>query len=133
MPPVVEAAESPEHKRLVKALIDYLSGLGFSTTCAAYDGFNPCAEIDKHIPDVEGQNSDELIAIGEAKTCDDLDNERTTEQFKAFSHRQMSGGKSKGKVVPFYIAVPKGCEKKLEETLVNLNLSTKENIHRVSF
>jgi ribosomal protein L15 len=133
MSPVVEAAESPEHKRLVKALIDYLNSLGFATICAAYAGFDQCTEIEKHIPDVEGKNTDELIAIGEAKTCDDLDNDRTKEQFKVFSHRVMAGGKSKGKVVPFSIAVTKGCEKKLEETLNNLGLSTRKNINQVSF
>lgn len=133
MSPLVEAAESPEHRRLVKSLIDYLNGLGFETICAAYTGFNQCNEIEGHIPDVEGKNADELIAIGEAKTCDDLDNDRTKEQFKAFSCRVMSGGKSKDKVVPFYIAITKGCEKELGEALHNLGLDQKDNIHRVSF
>jgi hypothetical protein len=133
MSQIVEASESPEHKRLVKALIDYMSSLGFTTTCASYVGFNQCSEIEGHIPDVRGKNNDELNAIGEAKTCDDLDNERTKEQFKVFSNREMSGGKSKGIDVPFYIAITKGCEKELEEVLHNLGLDKKSNIHRVSF
>ena len=133
MTPTVQAAESPEHKRLVKFLIDYMNGLGFTTTCAAYAGFNQCSETEGHIPDVRGTNNDELNAIGEAKTCDDLDNDRTKGQFKAFSNRVMTEGKSKGKAVSFYIAITKGCEKELGETLRNLGLDTKDNIHPVSF
>jgi hypothetical protein len=85
-----------------------------------------------HIPDVEGQNADELIAIGEAKTCEDLDNANTKDQFVVFSYRKMISGKSKDKIVPFYILIPKGCENKLATTLVSLGLGTKENIHRLS-
>lgn len=128
----VEAAESPEHRRLVKALIEYLNGQGFATVCADFTGFNRCDKMDGHIPDVEGQNADELIAIGEAKTCEDLDNANTKEQFTVFASRKMISGKSKDKVVPFYILVTKGCESKLAATLSSLGLGTKENIHRLS-
>lgn len=75
-----------------------------------------------HIPDVRGKNNDELNAIGEAKTSDDLGNDRTKEQFKVFSNREMTGGKSKGKDVPFYIAITKGCEEELEDVLKSLDI-----------
>lgn len=104
MSSIVEAGESPEHRRLVKSLIEYLNGLGFITTCAAYTDYGQCSEISKHVPDVEGKNTDEVIAVGEAKTYDDLDNDRTREQFKAFSNCTMKGGKSNGQTVPLYIA-----------------------------
>ena len=78
MVPPVGAAESTEHKRLVKALMNDMNDLGFKTTCADYVGYNRCSEISKHIPDVEGQSTDGLIVIGEAKTSDDLDNDRTS-------------------------------------------------------
>jgi len=133
MTPTVEAAESPEHRRLVESLIEYMKKQGFTIKCAAHVGFNQCGETEGHIPDVRGTNSDELNAIGEAKTCDDLDNDRTRGQFKAFSNREMSDGKSKGRPVPFYIAITKGCEKELGETLHNLALDNKGNIYRVSF
>jgi len=129
----VKASESPEHKRLVKSIIDHMKTKGFQIKCASYKGFDQCDETKGHIPDVRGTNKEGLNAIGEAKTCDDLDNERTEEQFKGFSNRVMTSGKSKGKDVPFYIAITKGCEKGLEETLKSLNLDKKSNIHRLSF
>ena len=133
MSSVVKEAESPEHKRLVKFLIAYMKKKGFGITCASYTGFDQCPKTKGYIPDVKGKNEEELNAYGEAKTCDDLDNERTKEQFKVFSNRVMTSGKSKGKVVPFYIAITKDCEKELEKTLKELELDKKPNIHRVSF
>jgi len=133
MSSVTKASESPEHKRLVKSLMDYLRNEGFGITCASYTGFSQCDETKGHIPDVRGTNDEKLNAIGEAKTCDDLNNERTKEQFKVFSNRMMKKGKSEGKSVPFYIAITEGCEEELEETLKNLNLDRKANIYRVSF
>lgn len=129
----VEASESPEHKRLVKSLIDHMKNKGFKIKCASYEGFDQCGETKEHIPDVRGTNDEELNAIGEAKTCDDLDSERTEEQFKIFSHREMTGGQSKGKAVPFYIAITEGCEDELGETLKKLGLDKKSNIYRLSF
>lgn len=133
MSSVAKASESPEHKRLVKSLIEYMKKKGFGITCASYTGFSQCDETKGHIPDVRGTNDEEINAIGEAKTCDDLDNDRTKEQFKVFSNRVTTGGKSKGKDVLFYIAITKGCEKELEETLKSLSLDKKPNIYRVSF
>lgn len=133
MVPVVEAAESPEHKHLVESLIAHMKKEGFVITCAANPVYNQCGETEGHIPDVRGKNADELNAIGEAKTCDDLNNERTEEQFKVFSNREMTDGKSKGKTVPFYIAIPKDCENELKTTLHDLGLDAKENIRRVLF
>jgi hypothetical protein len=43
-----------------------------------------CKPYNEHIADVKGQNAQELVAIGEAKTCDDLDNERTMLNSKSF-------------------------------------------------
>jgi hypothetical protein len=87
MTPIDEAAESPEHKRLVESLIEYMRQQGFTITCAAYSGYNQCGETDGRIPDVRGRNNDELNAIGEAKTCDDLDNERIQSFFKTLHER----------------------------------------------
>jgi hypothetical protein len=128
----VEAGESPEHKRLVKALIEYLNGQGFATICAAYTGFKQCDKMENHTPDFEGQNADGLIAIGEAKTCEDLDYANTKEQFTVFASRKRISGKSNDKVIPFYILVTKGCQSKLAATLNSLGLGTKENIYRLS-
>jgi len=129
----VETSESPEHKRLVKSLIDYMKSKGFKITCASYEGVDQCSETKGHIPDTKGTNDAGLNAYGEAKTCDDLDSERTKEQIKVFSNRVMTSGKSKDKDVPFYIAITKGCEDELGETLKKLGLDKKTNIYQLSF
>src|SRR5271157_990087 len=100
-------AESAEHKKIVKGLIDYIEKEGFKPFCAAYDGFKQCNPNSERIADVKGQNAQELVAIGEAKTCDDLDNERTNAQFKIFSNLVMNSGNSKDQTCPFYIGIPK--------------------------
>ena len=98
-------------------------------TCAAIEEHKQCDAIDNHIPDMMGK-SEQLVAIGEAKTCNDLDNKRTEEQFKAFGRRVMKPDKTKR--VPFYIAIPKECESKLNEVLMRLNLDKRENIKVVA-
>jgi hypothetical protein len=75
-----------------------------------------------------GQSAQQLAAIGEAKTCDDLDNERTNDQFKTFSSRMMTSGNSSGQTCPFYIGIPKSCINELKENLRKLGLDQKTNI-----
>ncbi len=129
----VNKSESPEHKKLVKGLIDFLDKKGFKPFCAAYDGFKQCDPNSERVADVKGQNAQELVAIGEAKTCDDLDNERTNAQFKIFSSLTMSAGNSKGQTCPFYIGIPKSCIEQLKQNLRALGLSEKTNIQIVYF
>jgi hypothetical protein len=126
----MSSGESSEHKTIVKALIDFLNQKGFRTVCAAYEGFNQCEPIEERIPDFMGQNDQGLVAIAEAKTCEDLtdDRERTDDQFKTFSRRVMTSGNSKGKEVPFYICAPKACNEQLHQILKELGLNGKSNI-----
>lgn len=126
-------AESPEHKKLVKGLIDYLDKEGFKPFCAAYNGFEQCPPNSDRVADVKGQNAQQLVAIGEAKTCDDLDNERTNSQFQIFSNLIMSTGNSKGQTCPFYIGIPKSCVNELKQNLKKLGLDEKTNIRIVYF
>jgi hypothetical protein len=129
----VEKAESPEHRKIVKGLIDYLDKKDFKPYCAAYKDYNQCDPNSNHIADVEGQNAQQLVAIGEAKTCDDLDNERTNAQFKIFSNLTMNSGKSKGQTCPFYIGIPESCVNELQQNLKKLGLDQKTNIQIVYF
>jgi hypothetical protein len=126
----VSSGESPEHKRIVNGLIDYLNQQGFKTVCAAYEGFSQCDPIDGRIPDCMGRNDQGLLAIAEAKTCEDLinDKDRTNDQFKIFANRQMISGNSSGKEVPFYICVPKACTDQLNQILRELGLNVKPNV-----
>lgn len=129
----VNKAESPEHRKLVKGLMEYLKGIGFETICAAYEDYPQCGEMEGRVPDVMGKNAQGLLAIGEAKTCDDLDNDRTNEQFKVFSHRQMISGNSKGQAVPFYIGIPQVCIEELKQRLKILGLNQRTNVHIIYF
>lgn len=126
--------EGSEHIRLVKGLIVELQKQGFEIQCAASDGFEPCSEVENLVPDVKAYNRRrEFVIFGLAKTCDELDNEQTEEQFKFFSHRFMREGKSTKVAVPFCIAVSKGCEVQLETRLFKLKLDQKKNIFRFAF
>lgn len=131
--PSANEAESPEHKKLVKGLIDFLDKEGFKPFCAAYDGFKECDPREGRIPDVVGENAQGLRAIGEAKTCDDLDNDRTNGQFKVFSIRVMTSGNSNGQTIPFYIGIPTSCVSELQQNLRKLRLDQKTNIHIIHF
>ena len=126
--------EGSEHIRLVKALIDELKKQGFEILSAASDGFDPCSAIENLMPDLKAYNPrKEFVIFGLVKTCDELDNEQTEEQFKFFSHRFMRGGKSAKAAVPFCIAVSKGYEVQLEACLCKLKLDQKKNIFRFAF
>lgn len=127
-------SEDSEHKRLVKALIDELKKQGFKILNAAFDGFEPCSEVENLVPDVKAYNPrKEFVVFGLAKTCEDLDNEQTEEQFKLFSNRFMRGGKSAKAAVPLCIAITKGCEPQLDACLVRLKLNQQKNIFRYAF
>ena len=123
-----------EHQRLVKALIEELKRQGFEITNANCEGYEVCQEVENQVPDVKAYNrKKEYVVFGQAKTCDELDNEQTETQFKLFSSRYMAKGKVAGKIVPFCIAIPKGCEEKLEACLLKLKLNQKKNIFLFAF
>ena len=114
--------------------MDYLNKAGFKVTNAANrDGYPSCEEMNGRVPDIMGTNTQGLIAIGEAKTCDDLDNDRTNDQFKIFSSRFVRNGNSKGQTCPFYIGIPKSCVSELQQNLKKLGLDQKANVHIISF
>ena len=118
---------------LVKSLIDYFKGKGYNILCAAYPNYTPCAAEDRHEPDVRAQDpSDDLVCIGEAKTCDDLASEHTKEQITDYSERHMTGGRSKGVSVPFYLIVPKSCIGDAWKALRELGLDAKPNVKVLS-
>ena len=129
----VKEAESPEHTKLVKGLIEYLRQQGFETVCAAYESYTRCAAIQERVPDVMGKNAQGLVAIGEAKTCDDLDNDRTNDRLKLFSSCLMGSGSLEGQIIPFYIGIPNTCIEQLQNRLKVLGLDQKPNIQIIKF
>ena len=123
-----------EHQRLVKSLIEELKRQGFEITNAAFEGYQPCAEVEKLVPDVKGYNrKKEYVVFGVAATCEELGTQQTDDQFKMFSSRFMAKGKSHGAAVPFCIAISKGCENQLETCLKTLHLDRKKNIFLYAF
>ena len=126
---MIKAAASEEHQRLVKALIDQFTKDGFRILEAAYEEYDEPKKTGRHEPDIRAYNdSEELVIIGEAKTCDDLSSETTKEQFIDFSNRSMSKGKSESRAVPFHIITPKSCSDALLSKLKELGLEGKPNI-----
>ena len=129
-----EAAPSPEHQKLVGHLIKWISTEGFEIECANYDDYQACTVVEKYIPDAKGYRSNiELRCFGESKTADDIDNDHTKEQFKEFSRRIMTSGKSKDEHCPFYITIPKGSETILQKVLKETGLLDKPHVKWQSF
>jgi len=128
MSKIMEKAESPEHRRLVKQLIEWMENEGFKVECAAHPDYNRCSETEKgHIPDAKGYDRNrELRAYGEAKTTDDIDSERTKDQFRDFSKRMMTESK---KSCPFFIVAPEGSEDAVRAVLKELGLSSSPFIY----
>ena len=110
-----EAAASPEHQNLVRALVDYLNKNGWKVTHAAgISGYPAPWQVDKYMPDVIAQSTDGVYAFGEAETCDTIMTEHTAAQIEEFSTRTM---KNDGATIPCYVVVPKICFGRLEELL----------------
>ena len=106
-----------EHKRLVKKLMEHFESMGLIVTCAC-SGYVDCEKVKIFEPDVRAQDINrELDYIGEAKTCGNINNQYTKQQFSEFANRVMTRGKSTGKDVPFYIIISKGCESELHQVL----------------
>ncbi len=122
---------SAEHQKMVKKIIDDFESKGLRITCADYTGYDKCDEIDDYIPDVSGyDDTNELWYLGEAETCESVKKDHTKKQIQAFAGRTMTKGKSKGKPVPLYVAVPKECKDDLEAVLKELGLETGKEVYR---
>ena len=120
-----------EHKKLVKGLIDHFEAKGLKIISAAYDGFEKCEIIGNHEPDVIAQKSnDDNYYIGEAKTCENLFNDRTREQFEDFGNTVMLIEGATRTYLPFCIAVPEKCIEDLKSYLTEIGLGMNENIER---
>lgn len=123
-----------EHKRLVKGLIDYFDSRGFKIVSADYENFEKCQPIGSHEPDVIAYHiDDDVYSVGEAKTCEDLDSEKTREQLEDFGNAVLNKIGSERKFLPFCIAVPKECIQKLETKIEECGLSKNGNIQPLGF
>jgi len=123
-----------EHMRLVKGLIDHFDSKGFKIVSADYENFEKCQTIGSHEPDVIAYHlDDDIYNIGEAKTCEELDSEKTREQFEDFGNTVVNKIGFERKFLPFCIAVPKRCMEKLEIRIEECGLSLNGNIQPLGF
>jgi hypothetical protein len=121
------------HKELVKAIINHFEEKGLIIISASYDGYDKCEIIGNHEPDVIAQKPNkDFYYIGEAKTCDNLSNDRTREQFEDFGNTVMLKEGATRTYLPFCIAVYKKCIDDLEKNLIDFGLSMNENIETLS-
>lgn len=65
--------------------------------------------------------------------CTELVEERTKEQLEDYSKKVMKTGTSGTAKMPFFIAVPHECNLKITQTLKELHLDTRDNIHVMDF
>lgn len=115
--------------KLVQSLIDHFEKKGLKVKFANLSGYDSPQVIKRHSPDVLAMDStDGLGYIGLAKSCEELEESLTLEQFEDFSKRLMKNGKSEKARVPFVIAVPAECKDKVKETFEKHSLSWRDNV-----
>lgn len=114
-----------EHDRLVNSLVLALQKEGYTILSASLDGYSQPHRIGRHEPDIIGKDANGLVILGEAKTSDDIDTERSREQYLDFSNRIMSDGLLKGRQVPLHIIVSRQSSPILRQVIVDLGLSYK--------
>lgn len=119
--------------KLVQSLIDHFEKKDLTVKFAKISGYDNPQVIKRHSPDVLAINSKEGLAhIGLAKSCEELEESQTLEQFEDFSKRLMKSGKYEKVRVPFVIAVPPECKDKVKEIFEKNSLSWRDNISVIS-
>ncbi|NIP62610.1 MAG: hypothetical protein GWO15_07590 [Nitrosopumilaceae archaeon] len=114
---------------MVKNLIDYLTSKNLQITRAKYKGYKEPEEITEFVPDIVGFNKkSQLFHIGKVVNCDEMEDQEVISQLQYFSNMEMEDGTSKGKLIEFYIGVPKSCLSEMEKHLNSYSINT-ENVH----
>jgi len=98
-------AESEEHKRLVKMMLNHFKSKGYTNLKADLEGETPPNQIYGHIPDLTCNKNDAkgTFIILEAETCDTIFDEHTEDQWKTFYRKAREVGGE------FHIVVPRTC------------------------
>jgi D-alanyl-D-alanine carboxypeptidase len=78
----------------------------------------------RHRPDIIAVKVDGQICIGEAKTEDDIDTQRTLEQLQDFGNLKLNG-----KLCEVFIGIPKSSKLRFQKILTSVNLDSARNIH----
>ncbi|WP_420544723.1 hypothetical protein [Nitrosopumilus sp.] len=120
---------SKEHDFLVKRLIDQFLKKGLKVSLANYPNYGKPMKIKRHSPDVLAiDKKNGLVYIGLTKTCDELSDQITKEQFTDFSRRLSKTQTSEKIRIPFYICVPENCKSRVKESFEEFGIPWKESI-----
>ncbi len=112
---------SPEHQRLVAALVQYFIGtLGFTVLEASIPGYPEPSNHGDYRPDIVAKDQNGVLHIAEAELGDQLYSVDTSNQFLTFSNRVMSNS---GIQVPFHIVVYASDKDTLVNILTELGLA----------
>jgi len=120
-----------KHQFIIGLIVRKMKELGCKIT--AIDGDYPGLfgedmptppTILRHRPDVMGIKSDSQICIGEAKTANDIDNQRTLAQLQDFANLELNG-----KICEVFIGIPKSAEIHFYKILKKIDLRLAKNIH----
>ena len=114
----MEKSESPEHRKLIKGMIDKYGTDGHEIVDADYEGYDQPDAIIRHAPDILAKQAGGLLRVCEAESgLDDFKSVHTLEQFEDFSNLAMTAGPLKGQAVPFDIVIPKSGYALLKQVL----------------
>jgi hypothetical protein len=122
-----------DHQTLVRELINKFSYQGIEVTAANFGGHSKPEAVRKYKPDIIGWDGEKhLYYFGTVVTNEEsLNKLETREKFSELSKCVMKNGKSEGLNCPYYIVVPKQKYEKLQKTLYDIGISSKNNIHTI--
>ncbi|KAF6243964.1 hypothetical protein C6988_00690 [Nitrosopumilus sp. b1] len=122
------------HESLLRELIEYFESKKIKIHYANYPGYKKPMEIKRHAPDIIGIHTETgQVYIGEAKLCSELTDQITKEEFYDFPKTVITTGKSAGKLMQFYLAVPSDCASKIKEVFNKSDITWSDNIQVVGF
>lgn len=119
---------------LIEGLIKHFDSKGYKIVSANFGDFEKCQKITRFEPDVIAYHMDnDEYTIAKAKTCEDLENDQTREEFEEFANVVILKTGIDRKFLPFCIAVPKSCMKILDLKIKECGLSLNGNIQPIGF
>ena len=89
---MINSNPTPEHQKLVLALVGHFKDkLGYTILGVDYGDYPKPTKHGRHAPDIVAKDGAGTLHLAEAKVGDDLYSDNTSEEFKDFSNRVMTG------------------------------------------
>jgi len=121
---------SKKHQFILGLIIKKMKEDGFIVKCVDgkyNEAFSTYVQVPpkllKHRPDAFGVNQDGIVAIGEAKTENDIQSLRTSEQLSDYSNIELNGNNCR-----IYVGIPKSANKLLTNLIIKLGLINNTNL-----